>query len=138
MLDTNVYVSAAVRVEGPPGRIVERFLRSAAFEIVLSPAMADEVRRALQYPKVREYIRPGLDAGLCFEDIALLAHLVSGEYVLSGLTADPDDDKFIAAAVEGRAGFVVAGDADLLNIGVYEGIRIVTPRQFLAVLDEAD
>ena len=43
---------------------------------------------------------------------------------------DPDDDKYIAAAIEGRAGFVVAGDSDLLEVKVYDGIRIVSPRVF--------
>ncbi len=37
----------------------------------------------------------------------------------------------ILAAIEGRAGFVVAGDSDLLDLKEYEGIRIVSPRAFL-------
>lgn len=53
VLDANVYVSALVRPEGPPGQIIERFLRSAAFEIVLSPAIVEEVLEALAYPKAR-------------------------------------------------------------------------------------
>jgi predicted nucleic acid-binding protein len=43
VLDANVYVSAAVHPEGPPGQIIERFLREAAYEIVVSPAIVDEV-----------------------------------------------------------------------------------------------
>ena len=49
VLDANVYVSAAVRADGPPGQIIERFLRDAAFEIVVSQAIVDEVLRALAY-----------------------------------------------------------------------------------------
>jgi putative PIN family toxin of toxin-antitoxin system len=135
VLDANVYVSAAIRVEGPPGQLIERFLRDGVFEVVMTAAMADEVRRALNYPKVRKYIRRGLDAQLWFEDIVLLARLIPGTYTLSGVTADPDDDQYVAAAVEGRAAFVVAGDADLLGIRAHEGIRIGTPRQFLRILD---
>ena len=79
VLDANVYVSAAVRPEGPPGRIIERFLRGGAFEVVLSPAVADEVLRALAYPKVRKFIRGDLEPELWFEDIAVLADLVASE-----------------------------------------------------------
>jgi putative PIN family toxin of toxin-antitoxin system len=134
VLDANVYVSAAVRPEGPPGVVVERFLRGAAFEIVLSHAIVEEVLRALSYPKVRKYIRPGLDPELWFEDIVVLSHLVSGARELAGATKDPDDDKYIAAAIEGRARFVVSGDSDLLDLKEYEGIRVVSPRAFLSLL----
>jgi putative PIN family toxin of toxin-antitoxin system len=134
VLDANVYVSAAVRPEGPPGQIIGRFLRGGAFEIVMSQAILDEVLRALTYRKIRKYIRPGLDPELWFEDIVVLSHLVAGEREFVGVSKDPDDDKYIAAAIEGRAGFVVAGDSDLLDLREYEGIRIVRPRTFLDLL----
>lgn len=131
VLDANVYVSAAVRPEGPPGQIVERFLRGASFEIVMSQPIVEEVLRALNYPKVRKYIRPGLDPDLWFEDIIVLSHFVDADSGFKGASKDPDDDKYIAAAIEGRAGFVVAGDSDVLDLKSYEGIRIVPPRVFL-------
>ncbi len=134
VLDANVYVSAAVRPEGPPGQIIERFLRGESFEIVISQAIVEEVLRALNYPKVRKYIRTGLDPELWFEDIVVLSHLVAGQRELAGASKDPDDDKYIAAAIEGRARFVVAGDSDLLELKEYDGIRIVSPRVFLDVL----
>jgi uncharacterized protein len=135
VLDANVYVSAAVRPEGTPGQILDRFFRGGLFEIVVSQAIVEEVLRALGYPKVRKYIRPGLDPELWFEDIVVLSHLVVGDPEFEGASKDPDDDKYIAAAIEGRAGFVVAGDSDLLNLKEYDGIRIVSPRVFLDLLD---
>lgn len=134
VLDANVYVSAAVRPNGPPGQIISRFLRGGSFEIVVSQAIVEEVLRALNYPKVRKYIRQGLDPELWFEDIVVLSHLVAGERAVKGASKDPDDGKYIAAAIEGRAGFVVAGDSDLLELRTYEGIRIVRPRNFLDLL----
>src|SRR3989442_8196534 len=87
-----------------------------------------------QGPKVRKYIRPGLDPELWFEDIVVLSHFVAGEREFEGASKDPDDDKYIVAAIEGRAGFVVAGDSDLLDLKGYDGIRIVSPRVFLDLL----
>lgn len=135
VLDANVYVSAAVHADGPPGRIVESFLRKAAFEIVLSPVIVEEVLRALTYPKVRKLIRGDIRFGLWFEDIVMLAELVAGELVLPGLCHDPDDDKYIAAAIEGNAAFIVTGDRQLLSLAEHEGVHIVTPRAFLDLLD---
>ena len=135
VLDANVYVSAAIRPEGPPGRIIGRFLREATFQIVLSSAIAEEVLRALAYPKVRKAIRGHLEPELWFEDLLLLADLVSDTRRALGVCADPDDDKYISAALEGRAAFVVSGDRQLLALRQHERIRIVDPRVFLDILD---
>jgi hypothetical protein len=131
VLDANVYVSAYVRPEGAAGQIVERFLRHSAFELVLSDEIAAEVLHSLGYPKVRKAARLTTEPELWFEDILFLAEVVPGEYHVTGISTDPDDDKYIAAAVEGRVAFVVSGDPDLLQIGEYEGVRCVTPRAFL-------
>ena len=138
VLDANIYVSAFVRPEGPPGQIIDRFLRDAAFEIVLSAEIVEEVLQALAYPKIRKAARTKVDPELWFEDILVLAQLIAGEYKISGVSEDPDDDKDIAAAIEGRAVFVVSGDVDLLNVGDHQGVRIVTPRAFLDVLRASD
>ncbi len=134
VLDANVYVSAYIRPEGPPGQIIERFLRNAAFEIILSAEIVEEVLQALAYPKIRKAVRGNADAELWFEDILVLAHLMAGDFKAAGVSEDPDDDKYIAAAIEGRAAFIVTGDPDLLDIGDHEGIRIVNPRAFLDLL----
>lgn len=134
VLDANVYVSAVIRPEGAPGQIFERFLRDSAFEIVLSPAIIEEVLRALRYPKVRKHVRADIDAMAWFEAIVVLSDLIPGEFALHGVSQDPDDDKYIAAAVEGRATFVVTGDPDLLEVEEHASVRIVSPRRFLGAL----
>ena len=132
VLDANVYVSALIRPQGPPGQIIMRFLENS-FEIVLSPAIVEETVRAFAYPKVRNYIHAGVDPELWFEDVILLAQLVAGD-VVEGVSGDADDDKYLAAAAEGRATLIVTGDPDLLTVKDFQGIRIVTPRVFLDLL----
>ena len=134
VLDANVFVSAAIHPDGPPGRIIEQFLRTDAFTLVLSEAIVDEIMRALAYRKVRRYMRPGLDPGLWMEALVVLAEFVSDPSQVSGVSKDPDDDKYLAAAIAGRAPLVVSGDPHLLTVGEYEGVRIVTPRAFLNLL----
>jgi hypothetical protein len=133
VLDANVYISAIIQPAGTPGQVVERFLRDASFEIVLSPAIVDEVLRAHAHAKVRKLLR-GLDAQLWFEDIVALADVVAGAQQLSGICDDPDDDKYVAAAVEGRAGYIVTGDRAFLALEEHAGVAIVTPRSFLDLL----
>jgi uncharacterized protein len=134
VLDANVYVSAAIRPEGPPGLVVRRLLGAGAFEVVLSPAIVAEVLRALAYPKVRRLIRGDLDAALWFEDILVLADLVADAANFAGICPDPADDKYLAAALEGRADVIVTGDRQLLGLGQHDRVRIVSPRAFLDIL----
>ena len=43
----------------------------------------------------------------------------------------------IATAVSARADYLVTGDAQLLRLGMYERVRIVSPSEFLDVLAAA-
>ena len=56
VLDANVVVSALIRPEGPPGQILDRVARGAGVRTIVSPAILDEYRRSLAYPKVRRYL----------------------------------------------------------------------------------
>ena len=131
VLDAIVYVSALIQPEGTPGLLIERFLRDEAFEVVISPGVVDEVLRVLTYSKIRKLIRAGADPELWFEDIVALGDMVAGDLHVSGVCEDPDDDKYLAAALEGRAAYVVTGDQRFLELREYEGVQIVKPRAFL-------
>lgn len=48
---------------------------------------------------------------------------------------DEDDDVVLATAVTGKADVIVTGDDDLLVLEEFRGIRILSPRQFLQLLD---
>ncbi len=106
-----------------------------SFELVVSPTILAEVRRSLKYPKVRKYIKSSdEDVNLWVASLELIAQPVSGNLRIRAVAADPDDNKYIEAAVEGLAQFIVSGDKHLLSLKSYENIRIVTPRVFLDVL----
>lgn len=135
VLDANVYVSAAIRAEGPPGLVIRRFLSAGPFEVVLSSSIVAEVLRALNYPKVRRLIRGDLNPALWFEDILVLSDLVTDVPDIAGVCVDPDDDKYVAAALGGRASLIVTGDRQLLALGQYRSIDIVSPRAFLDILE---
>ena len=57
--------------------------------------------------------------------------MVPGDYEVSGGSPDPDDDKFLACALEAQADCIVTGDPDLLNLGRYQGVDILKPGEFL-------
>jgi uncharacterized protein len=134
VLDANVFVSAYINPEGTPGQIVQSFLRDGSFALVLSEPIIAEVLEALAYPKVLKAARSKIEPALWFEDLVVLSQLVSDDIAIQRISADPDDDQYVACAIAGRATFIVTGDPDLLNVRQHEGVRIVTPRSFLDVL----
>ena len=49
---------------------------------------------------------------------------------------DQDDDKFLACALSVKAEYIITYDRDLLALGKPFGIRILTPSEFLRLMEE--
>lgn len=135
VLDANTYASAFMQAKGPSGRIVRAFL-DGAFELVTTQPILDETARCLFYPRVRKRIQL-TDAAIrqALASLALLADVVTTELVLDVVVQDADDNKIVAAAVEGAAAYVVTGDTDLLTLKAYEGVVMIRPADFLKILE---
>ncbi len=135
VLNANIFVSALIQPRGPSGRIIKSFLEERTFILLVSKPILEEIRRSLKYPRVRSHISAS-DAEIEQWVVSLdnTATRVSGKLEINAVKADPDDDKYIAAAAEGLAEYIVTGDSHLLDIKEYESIKIVTPRRFLQIL----
>jgi putative PIN family toxin of toxin-antitoxin system len=123
--DTNIYVSALM-FGGLPGVFLELALLES-FTLVASAALLDELDEKLR-----------LKFGVSTQDAATIrarlegvARMVQPHRVLNVVHDDPDDNRVLECASTGKADYVVSGDRHLLKIGSYEGIPIVTVRQFL-------
>ena len=72
----------------------------------------------------------GLTPQAIVDDLRTLAWVVSPTEVARVVPSDPDDDHVLAAALSGAVDLIVSGDKwDLLALGSYQGIPIVTARQ---------
>lgn len=126
VLDTNVFVSG-VFWKGPPAVVLDA-CSSGRIELVLSPAIIDEYRRVGQ-ELTNQY--HGLDLKSVIDALITIAYVVSDRKLPSPVCSDPDDDKFLAAAISSRAEYVVSGDKALLRVHEYRGVRVVTAREFV-------
>lgn len=137
VLDTNVVISATLIRGGNEDRILRAWQRGA-FELVFSPQILDELGRALSYERLQKFQwMTEREIIALLQMLAQESVLVSGRVTLKA-SRDPEDDKFLAAAIEGQARYVVSGDRDLLDVKAYRGIRIVRPAVFLKILRRAE
>ena len=131
VLDTNVYVSGTILSRGAPYQVLEAW-RQQRFSLVTSEAILAEIERVLRYPRIRRrYSVTAQAAARLIESLRADALVVPGDVEVSRAFDDPDDDKFLACALEGQAGCIVTGDPHRLSLGAYHGIAIMTPREFL-------
>jgi putative PIN family toxin of toxin-antitoxin system len=110
-----------------------------AFSCLCSVVIFAEVRRALARPRVqRKYrIHPAeVDELRHFLQSESVAVAISAE--VCGVATHPEDDLILATAVSADADYLVTGDRPLQALGSFRGVAIVSPRQFLAVLDGAE
>jgi putative PIN family toxin of toxin-antitoxin system len=129
VLDVNVLVAAILSRNGAPAQLL-RLWREGRFELVLSPALLDELERVLAYPKIRRRI-PEPEAR---EFVALLrrepvvADPAGAPLIRS---SDPDDDYLIALAEASHA-VIVSGDGHLLDLR--DRVPVLAPAAFLSEL----
>jgi predicted nucleic acid-binding protein len=69
------------------------------------------------------------------ETIRYFAEFVDPDEDVAAVEDDPDDDKFLEAAVAGNVDYLVSGDSHLLDLGSFRGCDIVDPRTFYECLD---
>jgi uncharacterized protein len=135
VVDTNVFVSAAIRPATVPAQILLHW-RDRAFDLILYPDLLSELRAVLYRPSLRSYVRwSQLEIEELLAALPTRAIWIVPTLRISVISRDPDDNRVLEAAVSGQADYVVTSDRDLLDLGKHGGIKIVSPRDFLAVLD---
>ncbi len=131
VLDTNVLISALL-FGGPPRAILEMIL-AGSVDCSLSLPILEELRGVLHRPK---FGLSSEQAMAVVEELSALCAIVAPSEQISAIRADPDDDRILECALEARAGIIISGDAHLLDLGVYEGIHIMKPSEFLQMARE--
>lgn len=132
VLDTNVLVSALLSPRGSPAAILRRVF-SGELEAVTTQSLLDEFVGVILRPHLLGRLDVSqVDAFVV--DFLRVAAFVTPAPVPAGSVRDPADEAVLAAAVGGNADVIVTGDEDLLTLGTFEGVTIVTPSLFLQSL----
>ena len=127
VLDTNVLISAVLSRQGSPYALVQHVLSKA--RLVFSELTFEELRSRLYRPKFDRYINLDLRERV-LRDLSACALWVDIAHA-GQWSRDPDDDKFIATALQVTGSVLVSGDQDLLTVDPPSNLRILTPAQAL-------
>jgi len=134
VLDTNIAVSASINPTGPPAQVILRW-RAGEFTWATSLELLTELDRTLRSPRVAKYLSPSATTvAQFFMDVQKSAPIVVPSRKIDLVQRDPADNRVLEAALEAQADYIVSGDRDLLDIGNYEGIEVVTARRLLAIV----
>jgi len=129
VVDTNIIVS------GYLGGALEGIIvawKAGKFALVVSKAIADEYLKVLRRPKFK-IERAEVDDFAAL--LLTIADFVIPLESINAIPADTTDNKFLEAAVEGKANLIVSGDGHLLELETFHNIPIITGREFITRLE---
>lgn len=133
VLDTNVFLSGAIAQTGPIAYIMSAWSRSD-FDAVVSRPLMDEIIGNIHGP----YFATRLSLLKRQQHVRTITRAtihVQLPPVIPRVATHPEDDLILATAVAGAVDYLVTGDRQLLALGSHEGIPILSPVEFVALLD---
>jgi uncharacterized protein len=125
VLDTNVVISALLW-RGTPHQLLIALAAHPTAQIFSSPRLLEELSNVLSRPGASKQLPLiGKSARNVLADYLEVVELVEPAE-LPRVARDPDDDHVLACALAANANLIVSGDQDLLSLGHFQGISIVT------------
>jgi putative PIN family toxin of toxin-antitoxin system len=130
VLGTNVLVSALLKRDSVPGRLLQA-VWDGALDLVLSEELLTELRDVLRYPKIRKrLVASAIDVDLFLELLPFFTIQVDLSGIKVPRPRDAADAMVLATFVAGQAEWLVSGDEDLLVLA--DQYPILTPAAFVA------
>lgn len=122
VLDNNVLISRLLVPASVPGWAVQKGIDTG--QILISDAMLDGLLTVLSRPKFDPYVTVR-DRQQFVRLLGRVAERVPMVYTVDAC-CDSKDNTILEVAVNGAAQLIVTGDRDLLSIGTYHAIPIIT------------
>lgn len=130
VLDTNVLINGVQDEFSYANRIINAIIEGKMLAIVSPRIVRENTRLAERLITDDEYMDKLEDFYDVTKVVMPVKHL--------RLSSDRDDDKFLDAAIEGSANFIVSDDSDLLDLGEVDGVRVVAPEEFWNIYSDGD
>jgi len=134
VIDTNVLL-AGLLWRGPSHALLEH-VRADTVSLISSPALlaelADVIGRA-KFDAILTQTNTSRERSLA--EVRRLAEVIEPPPLPQPVCRDADDDQVLALAISAKVELIVSGDNDLLSLGSFEGIPIITPAQAVSLIE---
>lgn len=130
VLDTNVFISGIFWEGNFCSQIIDKW-RKGRFQLISSPKLVKELVETLRSFKIsmdKELIEEWKN--IILENSVMVYPIVT----IKAVNDDPEDDKFVEAAVYGEADFIISQDRHLLKLEEYNKIKILKPEEAVLIL----
>lgn len=129
--DTNILISATFWY-GASNEILNKVERKE-IELILSLEIIEEFVRILNSDEIQQKIKnKNLEMNRTVEKIIEMSTIIEPKIKLNVVKDDPSDNKFLECAKAGNVNYLVSNDKKhLLKLKEFEGIKIVSPEEFL-------
>lgn len=136
VLDTNVFISGIKSKVTPPGKILDAW-KAQKFVLITSPQLLAEIKEVLLRPSVLQMLqKTPVEVASFIKILSQKSYLTEGTLTVTTLKDDFDDNMVLACAIEGIATHLVTGNKKHFPFTDYKGVTIVSPREFLSLLEE--
>jgi putative PIN family toxin of toxin-antitoxin system len=125
--DTNCLVSRLLLADSTAAHAVRKAVESSI--LLVSEATMDELADVLGRSKFDRYVSIK-DRQQFLRLLGRIAEFVPIIYAVRDCR-DPDDDKFLEVALNGRADVIVSGDRDLRSLNPWRNVPILSPKEYL-------
>ena len=134
VIDTNVVVSSAISSDGNPALIFEMLILEK-IKNYTTLDIIEEVREVLQRPRIAKRLNRFQQEFIlrAFEEFS---ERIEPAVEFSEIIEDPDDNKFLECAFSASAEYIISGDEHLLKRKEFRGIEIVSPAEFVQLMNK--
>ncbi len=130
VLDTNVLISGVI-ASGYSASILDA-VRREEIKLVTSAHLLEEFSEVIARRHItRKYPKAAEESESLLDFLRAFAILTAGIPETNTVSPDRDDDFVLACALDESADCIVSGDPHLLDLKTYEGIPILTPKEFV-------
>jgi uncharacterized protein len=126
--DTNILISGLVYRRGKPYDLL-RMAIDGTISLTVSRHILDEMADVL----ARKFDATPEEITEAKGIVGDAARIVQPSVQIDVIKEDPPDNRILECAVSAGADYIVTGDKDLLRLGTYDSIKILTVSDFLKV-----
>jgi putative PIN family toxin of toxin-antitoxin system len=130
VIDINIFVSSFLW-EGNPKKVVDRAIEGID-ELYITKEILEQISDVMNRPKFNTSKE---NIAYYIKSIEETANEIIIHQKIQDGSRDVDDNIILECGIAGNVDYIITGDEDLLVLKEFNGIKIVTPKEYLEITE---